>query len=138
MLRRLGSSTRTRAVVCALLDGVSDQAAFDELSAAIVNGATPTGLLECAADAAARGEPKLPAARIRRDLTGDGHAGRERRASAMGSRHRRNRQSVVGGHSPRTCRTPVAQAPSRGSWRDGRWHAYWTRASWPCAVRAST
>ena len=39
----------------------------------------------------------------------------------------RNRQSVVGGHSPRTCRTPVAQAPSRGSWRDGRWHAYWTR-----------
>ena len=39
----------------------------------------------------------------------------------------RNRQSVVGGHSPRTCRTPVAQAPSRRSWRDGRWHAYWTR-----------
>ena len=27
----------------------------------------------------------------------------------------RNRQSVVGGHSPRTCRTPVAQAPSQVS-----------------------
>ena len=39
----------------------------------------------------------------------------------------RNRRSDVGGHSPRTCRTPVAQALSRGSWRDGRWHAYWTR-----------
>ena len=37
-----------------LLDGVSDQAAFDELSAAIVNGATPAGLLECAADARRR------------------------------------------------------------------------------------
>ena len=75
----------------ALLDGVSDQAAFDELSAAIVNGAKPAGLLECAADARRRAaEPKLPVARIRRDLTGDVacRASPERRASAMGSRHR--------------------------------------------------
>ena len=38
----------------ALLDGVSDQAVFDDLSAAIVNGATPAGLLESAADARRR------------------------------------------------------------------------------------
>ena len=54
MLRRLATlkfDADTGRRLGALLDGVSDQAAFDELSAAIVNGTTPTGLLERAADA---------------------------------------------------------------------------------------
>ena len=57
MLRRqatLKFDADTGSRLGALLDGVSDQAAFDELSAAIVNGATPAGLLECAADARRR------------------------------------------------------------------------------------
>ena len=57
MLRRqatLKFDADTGSRLCALLDGVSDQAAIDELSAAIVNGATPAGLLECAADARRR------------------------------------------------------------------------------------
>ena len=57
MLRRqatLKFDADTGSRLGALLDGVSDQAAFDELSAAIVNGTTPTGLLECAADARRR------------------------------------------------------------------------------------
>ena len=57
MLRRLATlkfDADTGSRLGTLLDGVSDQAAFDELSAAIVNGATPAGLLECAADARRR------------------------------------------------------------------------------------
>ena len=57
MLRRqatLKFDADTGSRLGALLDGVSDQAAFDELSAAIVNGATPAGLLECTADARRR------------------------------------------------------------------------------------
>ena len=57
MLRRqatLKFDADTGSRLGALLDGVSDQAVFDELSAAIVNGTTPAGLLECAADARRR------------------------------------------------------------------------------------
>ena len=141
MLRRLATlkfDADTGSRLGALLDGVSDQAAFDELSAAIVNGTTPTGLLECAADAQRTETPG------REDPTRlDGRracrASPERRAFAMGSRHRTatdsplladTHQGLVAHRSPKPPPgDPGAMAVGTPTGRV---------ASWPCAVRAST